>query len=127
MVKIRNKGFSSIQEEIFNFTQCSKVKSKYKEEFSRTAGGNMSEILDSEGICPDIDDDFLEKIELYGNYETANFSLLSVEVYPCENITSTSCEPISFTDTFQIFFSSIYTVFSPYEETNPFQRKVDFS
>lgn len=76
----------------------------------------MSQILDLEGICPEVEDEFLEKLDLYGNYESANFSIFKLVIYPCENTTSTSCEPFSFSDTFQISFSSTYTVFSPYKE-----------
>jgi hypothetical protein len=85
----------------------------------------ISTVIDEQGLCPDVTDDFLEKMEIYGSVQNDEYKIISIVAFPCVQNTPTSCDAVDLEEDYEMFFTSVKHSFRPYNKNEPYEVFVD--
>ena len=104
VVRSKPPGVNLISEVKFQFEPCSAVSSSLKDLNLETAG-TLKDLIELEGLCPQVSDEFFSNINLYGNFQTDSYSILSIMAYPCEEVIPGTCDTPVLSESFEMFVS----------------------
>ena len=119
------EGSTLIDTTYFDFIKCADVTSELKDKYQALLAPEIAAVVDNECFCPNIDDEFLRNLELFGNFQNQEYKILRIIIYPCINEGSVVCATPNLEDHFEMFFMSVKHSFDPYNVENPFEIKID--
>lgn len=63
------EGSTLVDTTYFDFIKCADVESELKDKYQALLVPEILAVINNDGFCPNIDDEFLQDLELYGNFQ----------------------------------------------------------
>lgn len=119
--KYRTKveGVNLVETKDFDFISCKLVNSGLKD-YEIHLTKDLASVIQEEGLCPNLTDEELNEMDLFGNLQSSEFRILSIVVYPCKGAIPSTCDAVDVTKDYELFFTSVSHSFEPYNKNNPY-------
>jgi hypothetical protein len=125
-VRTKPPGVTLISSVKFEFEPCSGVSSELKDRILSLASP-LKDLIQTEGLCPQVSDEFFKDISLFGNFQSDSFSILSLKVFPCEEVTPGTCDTPDLRESFEVFLTETIHSFNQYDEEEPYKTIVNMN